>query len=48
MVFVTAGMGGGTEQSAAPIVAEIAKASNALTVAVVTTPFSLKVRKSLL
>ena len=47
MVFVTAGMGGGTGTGAAPIVAEIAKASNALTVAVVTTPFSFEGKKKL-
>ncbi len=39
MVFVTAGMGGGTGTGAAPIVAGIAKQLNILTVAVVTTPF---------
>ena len=40
MVFVTAGMGGGTGTGASPIVAEIARTSGALTVAVVTRPFS--------
>jgi cell division protein FtsZ len=39
MVFITAGMGGGTGTGAAPVVAEIAKAMNILTVAVVTKPF---------
>jgi cell division protein FtsZ len=39
MVFITAGMGGGTGTGAAPAVAEIAKAAGALTVAVVTKPF---------
>ncbi len=39
MVFVTAGMGGGTGSGAAPIVAEVAKETGALTVAVVTKPF---------
>jgi len=39
MVFITAGMGGGTGTGAAPIVSEIAKAAGALTVAVVTKPF---------
>ncbi len=39
MVFITAGMGGGTGTGAAPIVAEIAKAAGALTVAIVTKPF---------
>lgn len=39
MVFVTAGMGGGTGTGGAPIVAECAKELGALTVAVVTKPF---------
>ncbi|KUK31114.1 MAG: Cell division protein FtsZ [Thermoanaerobacterales bacterium 50_218] len=39
MVFVTAGMGGGTGTGAAPVIAEIAKEMGALTVAVVTKPF---------
>ncbi|MDU5111408.1 MAG: cell division protein FtsZ [Clostridium sp.] len=39
MVFITAGMGGGTGTGAAPIVAEIAKTMNILTVGVVTKPF---------
>ncbi|MCR5085483.1 MAG: cell division protein FtsZ [Succinivibrionaceae bacterium] len=39
MVFITAGMGGGTGTGAAPIIAEIAKETGALTVAVVTKPF---------
>ncbi len=39
MVFVTCGLGGGTGSGASPIVAEIAKESGALTVAVVTKPF---------
>ena len=39
MVFITAGMGGGTGTGASPIIAEIAKESGALTVAVVTKPF---------
>ena len=42
MVFITAGMGGGTGTGAAPIVAEIAKQSGALTIAVVTKPFSFE------
>jgi cell division protein FtsZ len=42
MVFVTAGMGGGTGTGAAPIVAEIARELKALTVAVVTKPFSFE------
>ncbi len=39
LVFITAGMGGGTGTGAAPAVAELAKLSGALTVAIVTTPF---------
>jgi len=39
MVFVTAGMGGGTGTGACPIIAEVAKEAGALTVAVVTKPF---------
>ena len=42
MVFVTAGMGGGTGTGAAPVVAEIAKRQGALTVAVITRPFSFE------
>ena len=42
MVFVTAGMGGGTGTGAAPIVAEVAKEMGALTVGVVTKPFSFE------
>jgi len=42
MVFVTCGMGGGTGTGAAPVVAEIAKQSGALTIAVVTKPFSFE------
>ena len=42
MVFVTCGMGGGTGTGAAPIVAEIAQALGALTVAIVTKPFSFE------
>jgi cell division protein FtsZ len=45
MVFVTAGMGGGTGSGAAPIVAECAKESGALTVGVVTKPFGFEGRK---
>jgi cell division protein FtsZ len=40
MVFVTAGLGGGTGTGAAPVVASLAKELNALTVAVVTKPFA--------
>ena len=39
MVFVTCGMGGGTGTGASPVIAEVAKESGALTVAVVTKPF---------
>jgi cell division protein FtsZ len=39
MLFITAGMGGGTGTGAAPVVAKIAKELNILTVAIVTTPF---------
>jgi cell division protein FtsZ len=39
MVFITAGMGGGTGTGAAPVIAQIAKEAGALTVAVVTKPF---------
>lgn len=39
MVFITAGMGGGTGTGASPIIAELAKEAGALTVAVVTKPF---------
>ena len=42
LVFITAGMGGRTGTGSAPVVAEIARASGALTVAVVTTPFSFE------
>eukprot|EP00633_Aureoumbra_lagunensis_P002730 CAMPEP_0197289808 /NCGR_PEP_ID=MMETSP0890-20130614/7073_1 /TAXON_ID=44058 ORGANISM="Aureoumbra lagunensis, Strain CCMP1510" /NCGR_SAMPLE_ID=MMETSP0890 /ASSEMBLY_ACC=CAM_ASM_000533 /LENGTH=407 /DNA_ID=CAMNT_0042761447 /DNA_START=130 /DNA_END=1353 /DNA_ORIENTATION=- len=45
MVFVTAGMGGGTGTGAAPVVAAAAKASGALTVGVVTKPFGFEGRK---
>ncbi len=45
MVFVTAGMGGGTGTGAAPIVAETAKKNGALTVGVVTRPFSFEGKK---
>ena len=42
MVFVTAGMGGGTGTGSAPVVAEIAKQSGALTIGIVTKPFSFE------
>lgn len=44
MVFITAGMGGGTGTGAAPVVAQIAKEMGMLTVAVVTKPFSVEGR----
>ncbi len=42
MVFITAGMGGGTGTGAAPIIAEAAKEAGALTIGVVTKPFSFE------
>ncbi|MGE5241654.1 MAG: cell division protein FtsZ [Bacteroidota bacterium] len=45
MVFITAGMGGGTGTGAAPVVAQVAKDMNILTVAVVTKPFPFEGRK---
>ena len=42
MVFITAGMGGGTGTGAAPVIAELAKEQGILTVAVVTRPFSFE------
>lgn len=45
MIFITAGMGGGTGTGAAPVVAEIAKELGILTVAVVTKPFPFEGRK---
>ncbi|XP_073058894.1 cell division protein FtsZ homolog 1, chloroplastic-like [Primulina eburnea] len=45
MVFITAGMGGGTGSGAAPVVAQIAKEAGYLTVGVVTYPFSFEGRK---
>jgi cell division protein FtsZ len=47
MVFVTAGMGGGTGTGAAPVIAEISKQIGALTVGVVTKPFTFEGRKRL-
>ena len=47
MVFITAGMGGGTGTGAAAVVAEIAKSCNALAAAVVTTPFTFEGKKKL-
>lgn len=48
MVFITAGMGGGTGTGAAPIVAEIAKSMGILTVGVVTKPFPFEGRKRMI
>ncbi len=45
MVFVTAGMGGGTGTGAAPVIANVAKELGALTVGVVTRPFTFEGRK---
>ena len=45
MVFITAGMGGGTGTGAAPVVARLAKQTTALTVAVVTKPFAFEGRR---
>lgn len=47
LVFVTAGMGGGTGTGAAPVIADIAKQMGVLTVGVVTKPFSFEGRKRL-
>jgi len=44
MVFVTAGMGGGTGTGSIPVVAEIAKKSGALTIAIITKPFGFEGR----
>lgn len=48
MVFITAGMGGGTGTGAAPVIAEIAKSMGILTVAVVTKPFPFEGRARML
>ncbi|GER43427.1 cell division protein ftsZ [Striga asiatica] len=45
MVFVTAGMGGGTGTGAAPVIAGVAKSMGILTVGIVTTPFSFEGRR---
>lgn len=47
MVFITAGMGGGTGTGAAPVVAKIAKEMGILTVAIVTVPFSFEGKRRL-
>src|SRR5512147_1720738 len=48
MVFITAGMGGGTGTGASPVVAQIAREVGALTVGVVTRPFTFEGKKRLL
>ena len=45
MVFITAGMGGGTGTGAAPVVAEVAKSLGILTIGIVTKPFSFEGKK---
>ncbi len=45
LVFITAGMGGGTGTGAAPIIAEVAKEAGALTVGIVTRPFTFEGRR---
>lgn len=45
MVFITAGMGGGTGTGASPVIAEVAKEAGALVVAVVTFPFSFEMNR---
>ena len=45
MVFITAGMGGGTGTGAAPIIAQKAKELDILTIAIVTVPFSFEGKK---
>src|SRR5450756_2021247 len=47
MVFITAGMGGGTGTGAAPVIAEVAKEMGILTVAVVTKPFGFEGSKKM-
>jgi cell division protein FtsZ len=42
MVFITAGMGGGTGTGAAPVIAKVAKEMGILTVGIVTVPFSFE------
>ena len=45
MIFITAGMGGGTGTGAAPVIAEIAREMGILTVGVVTKPFAFEGRR---
>jgi len=47
MVFITAGMGGGTGTGAAPVVAKLARESGALTIAIVTKPFEFEAKRRL-
>jgi cell division protein FtsZ len=47
MIFITAGMGGGTGTGAAPIIAEVGREIGALTIAVVTKPFAFEARKKM-
>ena len=47
MIFITCGLGGGTGTGAAPVVASLAKKQGALTIGVVTTPFTIEGRKRL-
>jgi cell division protein FtsZ len=48
MVFVTAGLGGGTGTGGAPVIAEVAKEAGALTVAIVTKPFDFEGKKRMI
>ena len=47
MVFVTAGMGGGTGTGAAPVIAQVAKELGILTVGIVTVPFKFEGKKKM-
>lgn len=47
MLFITAGMGGGTGTGAAPVIAEIAKQSDILTIGIVTKPFSFEGKRKM-
>ena len=47
MVFITAGMGGGTGTGAAPVIAQLAREMGILTVGIVTVPLDLKVKKDI-
>ena len=48
MVFITAGMGGGTGTGAAPVIAQVARDMGALTVGIVTKPFAFEGRKRMI